>query len=149
MRPKLSKLLRPAIVAALMTVCVSGGATSIYKCVSGGKVTYSGTLCTTGSMKEMRVKVGPQSSHHDAQRVQRQQKVAAELKKERLAREAAQGKSTRGNAAAAARERRCARLRLGQKRADAKVDAASSSERENMRVKAVQHRETMAIECPA
>ncbi len=141
------------IVALLLCASAQANAnadagTSIYKCTSGGKVTYSSTRCTSGSMAEMPVRSGPPSAARDAQRVQRQAKVAASMRRERMASEALERKQNAVTSTEQARVRRCARLQLAQKQADAKVDDAASGERDAMRIKARAHRDSMAIECP-
>ena len=139
-----------SLTAALMLALPHAQASSIYKCVIGGRVTYSGTVCKHGSMREMQVSNRPQSSARDAERSRRKAAIAATTRKTRLALEAEERKKGKGgNVAAAGRARRCAMLQLEQRQAERKVDEAGSEQREAMRADAARRRARMAIECPA
>lgn len=140
----------PVVAVVLLLWCVPAAAQSIYKCTVGGKVAYGDRPCDAGDALELAVPAAPAPDPEAAQVLARQKAALAAIEKQRHARQAAEAKAAaRAGKASAQAERRCAKLRLQQRWHDEELARALSEQRDALRRKALRHRQTMAIECPA
>ena len=162
-------MIRSTMMALLLMLGATASAQRLYKCESGGRITYTNTACKSGKLTEMRVKNSPNtvlkrkplppqqtgSVWRDGRDTARAKADArADAKTEAKPDAHAAAKSSKPVepvklAGSGARARHCQRMQLNQKRADDKVNAVMSEQRDAMRAKAREHREMMAIECPA
>ena len=134
------------LILALM--CSTASAETLYKCSVGGKVTYSGKPCA-GKLTEIDVPPAPAPNPQAAKELARDKTLSAKLQKERLAREAREKRDEDAIArSSAARNQRCARLRLQKKWADEAAGKAVGPSREAAQDKARKQAEAMALECP-
>ncbi len=134
------------LVLALM--CGTASAQTLYKCNVGGKITYSGKPCA-GKVTEIEVPPAPAPNPEAAKELAQEKTLSAKLQKERQAREAKEQRDEEVLArSGAARNQRCARLRLQKKWTDEAAAKATGIGQEAARDKARKQAESMALECP-
>lgn len=125
----------------------------IYKCRSGGKISYGQTPCPDGPSVVLKIDPAPALSAADKARLTSQGKAAARLDAERrkqAAKEASQAErdDTRRARAAAATAKKCAALKLRGKWAAEDARAATDKQAAQARLKASRAAEQLALECP-
>ena len=134
-----------------------GAAQPIYKCSSGGKVSYGDRPCPGGAGTRLpppETGVTPPEASAVATRDAR---TLLELEKLRIAREKAQEKEdaraqraqARTARAAYARRKSCDKLRLRHKWAEEDLARAGGQAQDAARRKLRRQAETLAVECPA
>ena len=136
-------------VLVLWAVCAAAPAQQLYKCITGGKITYASSPCDGATVTPITVPAAPEPDPAAAQVLARQQKLLAGLEKQRQALDA---RDERANAAAAragaVRRQRCARLGLQKRWADETADRAAGFGKQALQDKARRMGEVMAVECP-
>ena len=143
-------MLRLISLLVLGALCHAAAAQTIYKCDSGGKLTYGDQPCTAGTASELAVPAAPAPDPGLQQRLKRQKAMVEQLDKERLASAALQERERARNARlGAARRQQCDRLRLRKKWADEDLARAGGKEAMPLRIKAQRQAEQLALECPA
>jgi hypothetical protein len=123
-----------------------------YKCTQGDTTTYSEAPCERGTQTVLPAPAAPASppaaAPSGAGELQRLQKEAAALQKERLAREAQQARAdARHDREAAHRREACAKLAQARKWAEDDARRASHRTAEAARLKAGRAAERHAAEC--
>jgi len=142
---------------ALATPAQAAAAQPVYKCGSGGKVSYGDRPCPGGGGTRLpppEVGVTPPEASAVATRDAR---TLLALEKLRIAREKAQEKDdmraqqaqARTARAAHARRKSCDKLRLRHKWAEEDLARAGGKARDAARRKLRRQAETLAVECPA
>ena len=132
----------------MMLLAGAASAQRMYKCESGGRVTYSGTKCKGARMTELRVQNSPRTTVRRSTGPQVKKVVVNRVERERQQREEAARQLQLGAAADAERARRCNALRLERDRTLAEADEAYFSKRDALRARAQQQRQAMSRECP-
>jgi hypothetical protein len=146
-----------ALTLVLATAAPAGAAQSVYKCSSGGKVSYGDRPCAGGTGMRLPppdVGVTPPEASAVATRDAR---TLLALEKLRIAREAAQEKDdararqaeARSARAAQAGRKRCDKLRLRHKWAGEDLARAGAGAQDAARRKLHRQAEALALECPA
>lgn len=151
--------LAAAVVIAMASGSAAAGA--LYKCTSGGTISYGDLPCPDGESITLAVPAAPHQTPQDAARLarERQHERGQMLKLEQArqkeqdreqARRAAQQESDgrRDARAAAAQQKKCAKLRLDGKWAAEDLRAAAETGRAAAAVKARRTAEKLALECP-
>ncbi len=139
------------MMAGLMVCALAQGAAAqtIYKCTSGGKVSYGEQPCADGKASALAVPPAPDSAAAVASLERGKARLAA-LQQERgvaQAREAREGE--RAARAAAVTRQKCERLRLQHKWAQEDAARADKATVASARLKAKRQAEAMAVQCPA
>ena len=110
-----------ATIACASGLVVSASASAVaYRCTVDGRTTYSDRPCTSGTQSQLAVDAAPPSAADRAaaeERLRIDQRTAAELQRERLAREQVAPVSAKANAEHARQARNCAKLTLRARRA--------------------------------
>jgi hypothetical protein len=137
----------------LVLWALSGIATAqqLYKCTTGGKVTYASAPCDGASVSvtPLAVPAAPAPDAAGAQVLARQKKLLAGFEKQRQAQDARDARASAVAArAGAVRRQRCARLELKKRWADETADRAAGFGKEALQDKARRMGEVMAVECP-
>lgn len=135
------------VTAALLLVSVHAGAQPVYRCDSGGKVSYGSVPCgSAGVMVPIATGAsGPAGEAGPDRSLQRQQAMAEQLARERHRREA---QEQREQQQAAARRLQCDKLRLRKKWKDEDAAKASASARAKLQAAARRSAEELALSCP-
>jgi len=136
-------------MAAMLCVLAQGAAAqTVYKCSSGGKVSYGEQPCAGGKGTLLAPPPAPDTGAAAAQLKQEKARLAA-LQNERALRDTRDEKdSERAARAAAAAQRKCARLRLQGKWAAEDAARAGKAAAPGARLKAQRQAEALAVECP-
>ncbi len=135
------------VTAALLLVSVHATAQPVYRCDSGGKVSYGSVPCASGAvMVPIEAAAGPAGKAGPDQSLQRQQAMAEQLARERHRREA---QEQREQQKAAVRRLQCDRLRLHKKWKDEDAAKAPASARAKLQAAARRSAERLALDCPA
>jgi hypothetical protein len=133
---------------AAMLLAVSAQAQTIHKCTLDGKVTYSESPCENGTGTVLAVRQAPPPDPGTKAALERMQKEAHALEKDRKAREALQEREdARHDRRAADQRRRCAKLALDRKWAEEDVRRSSPQSVDAARIKARRAAERQALEC--
>ena len=136
-------------VLILYALCAGAHARQLYKCSTGGKVSYASAPCDGAAVTQITVPAAPASDPAAGAELKRQKALLAGFEKARQAREARDERAAQVTARAAAlRRQRCARLALKQRWADDVADRAAGFGKEALQEKARRMGEIMAIECP-
>ena len=142
-------MLQCLAVLGLWALCAGACAEQLYKCTTGGKVTYASAPCDGATVTPMAVRAAPVPDPAAAQVLVHQKKLLAGFEKQRQAQDA---RDERANAAAAragaVRRQRCARLELKKRWADETADRAAGFGKQALQDKARRMGEVMAVECP-
>lgn len=136
------------LFACAATQAASG---QVYKCRSGGTVTYLDRPCADGVSIELSVPKARQSEIAQAKSAAlRDREALLQIEKVRLANELrSQREAERAQKAAEAQRRKCERLRLRQKWAEEDLARSTGPAMDAARVKARRQAEATAVECPA
>lgn len=142
---KRKTMLRPLLIGVLLSCTAPSFA--IYKCETGGKVSYSDTECAGG--KALDINAAPPADASGASRQAMQEKRQVErLEKARHKREAMEERALQRAAKAdAARQKKCATLARRQKWADEDAASAVGKTGETARRKARRIAEEHLAEC--
>lgn len=141
-------MVRMLLVLAGLAVCALAPAQTIYKCSTGGKVTYGEQPCSAGKQATLEVPPPPPPDPELKQRLARQKALAESLDKERRDAAAQAAKAARPAAARASPQlARCEKLRLQLKWAEEDLRKAAGPATEPLRLKAQRQAEAMAVEC--
>ncbi len=136
-------------VLILTALCAGAHARQLYKCSTGGTVTYASVPCDGAAVTELAVPAAPASDPASGAELKRQKALLAGFEKARRASETRDERAAQVAArAAAVRRQRCARLALKQRWADDVADRAAGFGKEALQEKARRMREVMALECP-
>lgn len=147
--------LAAAVVVAMASGSAAAGA--LYKCTSGGAISYGDLPCSDGKTITLAVPAAPRQAPQDAARLARErghilkldQARQKEQEREQARRAAQQESDSRRDArAAAAQQKKCAKLRLDGKWATEDLRAAPETGRAAATVKARRAAEKLALECP-
>ena len=123
-----------------------GGAQTVHKCTQDGKVTYTEQPCAGGTV--IAVPEAPTPDKSAAGDLQRAKKQADALEKDRLKRQAADGREdAAASRAAAARHKKCEKLRLDKKWADEDLRRAQPQHEERARIKAQRAADKLNLAC--
>ncbi len=142
-------ILSRSLSLLLMLACASGQAQTINKCTVDGKVTYTEQPCQAGAAAVIAVPDAPPPRPQAAADLQRMQKQADTLQRERHRREARDDQAQQQAARdARQRNRQCAKLRMEKKWADDDARGAPVQHVERARVKAQRAADRLALECP-
>lgn len=140
---------RHAFAVLLLACATAASAQTVYKCTMDGKITYGERPCQDGSTALIAVPHAPAADPAAAADLKRMRKEAKELEKERRQREAADERElARAGKEAAARNRRCGKLRLDKKWADDEVRGALVQNLDRAKTRARQAADRLALECP-
>ncbi|WP_338761645.1 DUF4124 domain-containing protein [Massilia sp. METH4] len=119
----------------------------MYKCVDGGKVTYSEAPCARGTQTVMKAQDAPAMQPEPGE-LERMQVEAARLQQERKLREAREDRLDAARERQAARRReQCARLQRASKWAADDARRATAQGADAARLKAARAAERHAAEC--
>jgi hypothetical protein len=133
-------------VAALLLVSLHAAAASaVYRCDSGGKISYGSVPCTGGTVLTPATGGSAGNGQPDAALL-RQKSLADQLARERQQREA---REEREQQKAAARRLHCDKLRLHKKWRDEDAARASASARAKLQSQARRSAEELALSCPS
>lgn len=143
-----------AVFACACVVSLAANAQTVHKCQEDGKLTYTNIPCHGGATTVLTAPDAPAPNKEEAQDAQaelkRMQKQSAALQKERLKRDADDERDAeRANRVNAARQQRCAKLKLDKKWADEDLKGAQPQHEERARLKAQRAGEKLAAGCPA
>jgi hypothetical protein len=142
-------ILRAALLPALLLTLPPGHAQTVHKCTVDGKVTYTEQPCQAGAASVIAVPDAPPPDPAAAADLKRMQKEARTLERERHRREAAEDRALQQEAAAArARHKQCAKLKLEKKWADDEVRGALVQNLDRAKARARQAADRLALECP-
>jgi hypothetical protein len=131
--------------AALLLVSLHAAAQSaVYRCDSGGKISYGSVPCVGGTALAQATEGSGGNGQPDSS-VARQKALADLMARERHQREA---QEQREQQKAAARRLQCDKLRLHKKWRDEDVARASASARAKMQAAARRSAEELALSCP-
>ena len=141
----------PIVLACALSQGASAG--TIYKCVEGGRVSYSDRPCS-GAASVVTVPDAAPPDQALQERRERSRAILAQREKTRSADAATeQRQRERAQRAAETERRRCDKLRLQRRWAAEDLARQRSdvreSAREAARIKARRQAETLALECPA
>lgn len=146
------------LIVALALLLANGSAIAdtIYKCSSGGKISYGQTPCQDGPSVVLKTGPAPVQSAADQALLARQSKDAARIDAEQRKqaekdRKQAQRDDERRARAAAASAKKCAALKLRSQWAldDARKLMDTPAAQARAKVKASRAAEQLALECPA
>ena len=142
-------MLQCLAVLVLWALFGSASAQQLYKCTTGGKVTYASAPCAGTSVTTLAVPAAPAPDVAGEQALARQKKLLAGFEKQRQAQDARDARAGAVAARASAVHRqRCARLELKKRWADETADRAAGFGKEALQDKARRMGEVMAVECP-
>lgn len=131
----------------LVLTTLAAPAFAIFKCETGGKVTYSDEACPGGKVLDVNTSAATKSPDGNRQLAQEKSKLKR-LEKERHRREAKEERERRGAArASAARQKKCAALARRQKRAAENVSRSVGKANEKARLKLRHITEDYEAEC--
>ena len=155
----------PKLFLFALFACTQAGAAPVYKCSSGGKISYGDRPCAHGQAE---AQLAPPAgvalpgaetpATGDARtlleleklriaKAQREQRAQEQRQKRELAEQRERQRTSR---AASARHKQCARLKLRHKwTADDAARSAHGPKREAALLKARRQAEQLAVECPA
>lgn len=140
----------PVLALALWLACVPAWGQAVYKCTADGKTTYGDVPCSGAPSVELAVPAAPEPDPAGQRELERQERLLAGLQAQRIGREVAAARErARASRAAAAQERRCAKLRLRQRWLEQDGARASGKARDSLTLKIQRQRQAMALECPA
>ena len=141
--------MRTTMVAVILCALAHPlAAQTIYKCTSGGKVSYGEHPCADGKATALAVPPAP-SSAEAAEALKRDKALLAALQKERAAAMARDERdSQRAARAAAGMRQKCERLRLQEKWAQEDAARADKATLSSARLKAKRQAEALAVQCP-
>jgi len=142
-------MVRTLLILASLAACATAQAQTIYKCSSGGKVTYGEQPCSAGTQATLAVPPAPPPDPELKERLARQKALAESLEKERRDAAVQAAKDARPVAAARAspQQQRCEKLRLQLKWAEEDLRKAAGPGTEALRLKAQRQAEALAVEC--
>lgn len=139
-------MLRILLTPLLLAACAP--ALAVYKCESGGKLTYSDTPCPDGKGRIMSEAIQPQGAIDVSSRVLRNKAEADRLERERHQREAHEEKERQQAARVATRnKKKCDALALRKKWSDEDAVNATGKPAEKSRLKARRAAEKYNLEC--
>lgn len=159
-------MIRIILLMTLALLSQPAAADGVYKCSSGGKVSYADRPCTNGTATRLPPPAAVGVAPPEANAVTtRDARTLVEFEKLRMAREKEQAREIarqqardeaktererqRQVRAASARRKTCDKLRLRRKWAVEDVAHASGKAQEAARRKAKRQAEALAVECPA
>lgn len=135
------------VLAVLLYRPVLAG--SIYKCLDGGRVSYSDRPCP-GAGATLAVPDAPPPDPALQERLERSRAALADIEKARLTQATREERDLeRARRAALAERKRCDRLRLQRQWADEDLARQRGDAKETARLKARRQAEALALECPA
>jgi hypothetical protein len=138
-------MLRTLLLLILATLAAP--ALAVYKCESGGKVTYSDEPCPGGKVMELG-NTQPQDAAAMKKQLAEEKKKSSQLEKERHHREAVEEKERLRTAhTAAAKQKRCSLLARRKRWADEDVAATAGKSADRARLKARRVSEQFDAEC--
>jgi hypothetical protein len=142
-------MVRILVVFAGLVAGAAASAQTIYKCSSGGKVTYSEQPCSSGTQATLEVPAPPPPDPELKERLARQKALAESFDKERRDAAALAAKAARPPSAARAnpRQQRCDKLRMQLKWAEEDLRKTAGPATEALRLKVERQAEAMAVEC--
>ncbi|SFU61804.1 DUF4124 domain-containing protein [Pseudoduganella namucuonensis] len=142
--------MKRSVIAAMLLACAAGaGAQTVYKCTVDGKIAYGERPCQDGTTALIAVPHAPAADPAAAADLKRMRKEARELEKERRQRDAADERElARAGREAAARNKRCGKLKLEKKWADDEVRGALVQNLDRAKTRARQAGDRLALECP-
>lgn len=133
---------------ALSAVALPAQAQTLHKCTVDGKVSYSHQPCDRGQAAVIAVPEAPAPDPTAAKELQRQRKEADKLESARHKREARQEREDiAAGRVAAARARKCDKLRLQQKWAEEDARGATIQGLERARTRASRANDLYKLEC--
>ena len=141
-------MVRTLLILASLAACATAQAQTIYKCSSGGKVTYGEQPCSAGTQATLAVPPAPPSDPELKERLARQKALAESLEKERRDAAAQAAKEARPVIARVSpQQQRCEKMRLQLKWAEEDLRNAAGPGTEALRLKAQRQAEALAVEC--
>lgn len=145
-------MLRQFVLLGLLAGSAGGLAQTLYKCSTGGRVTYASAPCDGAVVATIATPAPPAPDPAAGEQREREAALLAKLGKERAAREARdlreQRTAGRQARAAAKYRQRCARLALRKRWADQDAGRAAGFAKESLQRRAHRLGEAMAVECP-
>lgn len=140
---------RILVVCIMSAVCSGASAGSIYKCVSGGKTSYTDRPCDYASVTPIDIATVPAADPEVAARLARQKQILDGMVKERTA---AEQRSYRAQLSAEraemAQRQRCQKMDSARRRAGEAAESAMGARKQKLREKAYQLRQEYAVLCP-
>jgi hypothetical protein len=129
-------------------LCAPAAANTIYKCLDGGKVSYTDRPCGNGAVK-LNVPAAP-AVPEAAERMARQRALLQDIEARRAKEEEQEARAAlQAQRAAGVQRKRCDKLRLQHKWLEEDLARAGRDEAERTRTKARRQAELLAMECPA
>ncbi|MDQ1921254.1 DUF4124 domain-containing protein [Massilia pseudoviolaceinigra] len=123
-------MLHPMHILALCALSGAAHAGPIYKCTTGGKVSYGDQPCANGSATQLGAAPAPAADPNAAKELQRQKDMLARLQKERATHDARQAQAARSDArawqAAAVRQAKCAGMQQQQSKEQQRLAAEAA-----------------------
>jgi hypothetical protein len=142
-------MVRTIIVLLSWVACSAASAQAVYKCSSGGKISYGEQPCATGTQTELAVPAAPPPDAALAERLARQKALVESLERERASAAAQAARTARPVAAGAKtpKQQRCDKLRLQLKWAAEDLRKTAGPATEPLRLKFERQAEAMGVEC--
>lgn len=140
--------LQLAIGGALAPFSATAGA--VYKCIAGGKITYSSTPCGSGQVTTLATGAVHVPDQPTLDRLARQKQLLDEQLAQRAALEQRDDEARlRAEKAEGRQHQKCARQRAASRRADALAERAMGRRKQQLRERASTMRQALAAQCPA
>lgn len=137
------------VVSIMSAVCSGASSASIYKCVSGAKISYTDRPCDHAIVTPIGIVPVPPADPEVAARLARQKKILDGLIEQRTAAEE-RGYSAQLSAERAdmAQRQRCQKMDGVRRRAGEAAEIAMGTRKQKLREKAFRLRQEYAATCP-